>query len=302
MKTKTNPFVKAVDEIRRHKKMTIQQLTENIISTRTYHRYLNGKTDVTISTLNQLVERLNVDVVDILYYMMYVKTNEINFNEFINMIIKKEPGQTEALYHDISQTHDQLMWEQYLILDAYYLKQQFEQGKVEQDTYEKFLVKHIERVVSEPGLNIYHLAFMSLFLQSGLDHQAVTIDLLINRLLEDFYAKQRLIMYFMVVDDVMTYALKQKYRNVDLLSEMVDKLYKHAQSYHTMLMMTNCQLYYAYIHHLLGHQTLTNHHLFRYLNGRKLIRKKDEMGHEDQLVNEIFGIDSEDFLTTNELL
>ena len=79
-------YIQAVDELRRRKKISIDDFIDTITSERSYRRYLNGSLPIPLDVLEKLVTKLNVDITDILFYIFHVKQKPSGILESMKFI------------------------------------------------------------------------------------------------------------------------------------------------------------------------------------------------------------------------
>lgn len=78
----TQESIKYLDLIRRDRKMSIQALTEGIVSRRSYSRFLSNESELTFEVLSRLLERLQIPLFE---FAMYVHNQ--HFYEHLDSIL-----------------------------------------------------------------------------------------------------------------------------------------------------------------------------------------------------------------------
>ena len=75
-------YLEAIETLRKEKKLSIEDLIENITSERSYRRYLNQDLPIPLDTLEKLIFKLGVDLPDILMYVLKIKQKPSGIIEF----------------------------------------------------------------------------------------------------------------------------------------------------------------------------------------------------------------------------
>ena len=106
MKTTSQEFGLFIDNLRNSRNMSREDFVEGIVSTRQYHRYLKGETSITNNKIILLVDKLEMNFLNVyklfIYgenteyklvsniYSLILSFNYVEANKLINQLEKKE--------------------------------------------------------------------------------------------------------------------------------------------------------------------------------------------------------------------
>src|SRR5690554_1753496 len=85
-----NYFLKNIEEIRKDRNISYDDLLEDLISSRTYFRYLNNKENISLELLNYLVNKLKLTFSDLIFYNKHKITFDSPMNMFLYSLIKRD--------------------------------------------------------------------------------------------------------------------------------------------------------------------------------------------------------------------
>lgn len=81
--SKTKDFAMFIDELRESRGFTKEDLTEGIVSTRQYHRYVKGDSTLNNHVITALLERLEINTLEV--YTRFIRDNDSVYNHLIKI-------------------------------------------------------------------------------------------------------------------------------------------------------------------------------------------------------------------------
>ena len=285
-----NPYLYSIEEIRKDKHMTMADLTNGIMSIRTYQRYISENTQISLSKLNELVVRLNMNLIDILYYNMYVKKDGMNFNQYYLKAFNKNYQHFPEHYNHI-QKNGNFTEEELILMNAIYKRYEVEMSISSNTLYRTYLEENVHIIFSKKINSIYSLAFMMLYIEEFPDNTLFSLEDMLIELTRKIYTKQKVMLYFLLTDNALHFAMHSGFRDLDVFKDTLDMFYNLAFTYSAMSLLNDSNLFYAYIECRKSQIDSFDQHLFQYLNGRVILREENEYLKDKTNIYKLFHID-----------
>lgn len=90
-----------IEKFRNTKKLTIEELTKDIVSRRNYSRYLSGEIKVSFEVLSLLLNKLEISFSDFSYFIVNtIITENIEESEFLYLIVEKQFDEAFDKYYE----------------------------------------------------------------------------------------------------------------------------------------------------------------------------------------------------------
>jgi len=290
-----NIFIETIEEVRKDKKMTPQELTKGIMSVKSYRRYLKRQTSIGVNRLFKLVERLHANPNDIIAYIMFEKTGGVNFDNYLSSLIQRN-YQTSWKQFEIMSNWSVLSADQELLLLTSRKLYLGDYGTAQQkQELEEFLQDRISKHDTSQPYSMYYITFQVIYLSKFPDNPYVDLETLITLLTNPYYIKQHRLVYLMAVNGLITYAMLNQYQNITLLEPLIEAYNSIANKYGLHYMISRGILYQAYLDHLQSNQTAFEDKMFRYAASILIKGDKEEFTYYNRLIQTVFHMDLQVF-------
>ncbi len=287
-------YMKLIDDLRKRKKMTVQKLTEGIISTKTYYRYKNGHTQIRATKIYKLIERLNADIIDLLYYFVKYFNNEINIDNYLLAITRGNSEFVEKAYKTMDKS-ETVSKERVTCIKMLYNKHLFSIGKLTQVQYQEYLDLVLSEATYEHE-NLYTLLCRVIILIDSTDFNRTLATWLLKEFRDDFYYMQRVPLYLVSLNYLLMCLVTAKYSNIVEYRATLDKFNEIALMYNSKTGTDLAKLYYAYSYYIENDTNMYKQYLFQYLNTLHFTFHSDNLHNKLKLVSQVFNIDPTQFV------
>lgn len=176
-----------LDELRQEKKITVSEITSNIISERSYRRYINEHQSLPFNVFVSLVENLNYTMSDFLMYALNKTSTDFKEEIYLEHYIQQgHLDEAEKLYdamnHDDYQTYIGSLYLPVLVKKYAYLK-----GKLSKASYLAYAKSRIDmdQLFKQSVIRRQELDVLLLLLEDGhIDTQKRIIPLVYDVITE----------------------------------------------------------------------------------------------------------------------
>jgi len=285
-----NAFLNVLEEMRKDRKMSVTELVDGIASPKTYRRYLLNSSEISVTKLFHLADRLSANLHDILYYLLYDYSGGINFDNYLNHLILRNFEEVNDSYDNIEEwttiTDDQ----ETLIQVSKWMYQGRHMGKDTSKELENVFHNFVEPNITKTPYSLYFLSLLVIYYAQNPHNAKIDLDLLIDLVSKRYYAKQRNLVYLMTATGVISLAMMQSYKDIQKLKPIVALFQEFAMVNQNQYLVSRGKLYQAYICYLEGDNDKTEELLFQYANGLRLVADKTEIRAASSILQNVFGI------------
>lgn len=290
-----NIYLRVLEEIRIQNKVSLNRFIDNIVSERSYRRYLSNEETIPIDILDKLMRKEHITFIDIVIYVFTNKMIPSGIVEFMNHLYKHEFQQMEKYYTRLK-TYDR--------------------DTIELNTYVSLLVKKYEFNIDASKKTIYEQALLdqkAFFLSKGLDHNTTMAFLalyleqfgeieselkpkFLARFLDpEFYYQDLYFYYYSLSITLESYIKTNNLDDEDFL-----KLCEFSQAigyaYFDMLYQGEGDFFYSIFAKKKQGIKDWEEPLFRYLMNQKLLWKQDILSERNKFISSFFEIEIDHFI------
>jgi len=290
-------YFRVLDEIRNSRGITVSDLCDGIISERTYYRHMISDQNIRFDIFNRLADRLQIQPYEIIQYSTFVRDGDPGITRFMYRVQVHHYDDILEIYNGIlpyQEGKDGLS----LLLKAYIKKYEYLIGKIDQKKYRSYL-REIEfemRRFVLPDINVY--TFRTLYLMEfGGDSQISVVDT--AECLANSDPSIGVLFLVFSFDNLFRMILGTDLITRDLYQKMFDKMGQLIQFFPHKFFHTRYILYYCYGAKLDKDEKEVQDNLYRYLLSNVLLLGKDDYDRECKIVEDLFGIDSKNYLKSH---
>ncbi len=293
-------YITAIDEIRKDKGMSITELTDGIVSERSYYRYIKLEQDVNFELLEKFVKKLNVDLPALLIYSLYTKKKDIGARSFLTQFYRKNYDEAFPLYTQLSTLYkkedDQDRFvnesEEFIVVLAVILKKyEYLTNKCNQEEYLDILKNKFDYFFSLNDKNVNKLAFMSLFVEEFPDNKEYSLKTVFELLTDREYFKHGIILYLLSADRILQIIKGHNKFDIETYEKIAENFFYICYTYGDSTYIHDANFHKAIVHFRKGEQELYEDFLFKYLMGRVFLRKENEFERDVAIIKSVFDID-----------
>lgn len=283
-----NYFIEIIEEIRKNKKINLEDLVDNIISSRTYWRYYKYEKEAKLNVVNALINRLNVSLSDIVFFKLHTKQKIHYLNEFLLLYSREKLHECKPLYESLLNYDNES--EDYLILIHCFLrKYEMDMGIISSEQYINFLEESYKKVMLLNTDSMYTNYFYSLYLLTFKTIDDFIYSKLIHFYLDESQVSKRILLYFYFIPDVINYLLDINY-DIKVI-EKVSVNFKQSITMRPDVYKIND--YYKFqlrIDYLNNNIESFNSNMFRYIMGIRVLKNKSEYQERIKEIQSLYNI------------
>lgn len=287
-------YMTIIDDIRKQKHFSVQELTEGIMSTKTYYRYKNGKTVLTLDKLFQMINRMKVDILDLLNYFISYHHDEISIDIYVIAILQGNHNFVEKAYQTLTASVSPNK-DRSIAIELLYQKYQYHNHKKSLSDYQEHL-RNMKQEFEQNHDNIYTMLSNLILL---MDTEPFDSDLATSLLVayrDDILYKQRIPLYLISVNYLLRHSMRQGYSNMEEYKTTLELFEDLAHKYDSKTTIDLAKLYYAYYYFNTDAKQRGKEYLFQYLNSIYFTYRVDDIVEKLDIVSEVFHIDPETFV------
>ncbi len=290
----TVSYMMLIESLRKRKHLSIHDLTDGLMSTKTYHRYKTGKNAVSINTISRLVLKMNADIIDLLYYHIRYFDDNIRLESYILGMLVGEDDSVHKAYRKLRQNiADE--YDKRICIELLYHKYLHQTNMMTDEEYSIYvMLRDLE--LKDRRNNLYTL-LCKLICCIGLG--GAEVDKCTWFLKEyqkpDLY-KQKVPLYLASLDYLLGGAMTFGYSDMDLYQQTLDCFKRVAEVYESKNSVYQALMYQAYIHYKKGEMEKYEDALFQHLNYRQFILNSSYMIKSLEFIKNVFNVDPKTFL------
>ena len=253
-------YLEAVETLRKEKKLSIEDLIENITSERSYRRYLNQDLPIPLDTLEKLIFKLGVDLPDILMYVLKIKQKPSGIIEFFTYTHYQELELAKP-YYDALKNYDKDSKPLNTLVSLYVSYYEFQLNLMSIDQ-----LKHIFETnkdvfdASIPTIESLSYFVLYAYLFDDISHH----DVITSSLLEKNFYMSQILLFDIVIDQYLIVLSKQTNDQKDYI-KLAAFFFQVAHMWHDAYFIYSSHIHMAYQKYLQADETYMNdlkNHLF----------------------------------------
>lgn len=298
---KTTPFYQIIEDLRLKKNVSIDELCDGIVSTRTYYRYLNNEITIRCLTFYKLLERLHVNISELKAYFTHfsdcsihnitsvifnsVYNNKVNLNSTLEELKRDYPGKKAVN----------------ALLDGLIVKKEYETKQISTSAYIEKLESILKSLRDNEIKDSCYLFIFALLFSVNHKNSLLNISTLFN-------ADICLIHYFdsllilISLDILLSKYITLTYVDKCIFTTAYSKFKYLLPYFNVKVVYANARLYEAYFHQLNGEQDLCINCLTMYFSSISALRLDERFEEKRETAEKIFKIDMYNVFQKNKAL
>lgn len=281
-----NFFVSVIEEVRKSKRIDIEDLTEGIVSSRTYKRYVYQQKEARISIIEKLLQKLDLKFSEVIFHYIHKSTGQSDMNMFMIHFKREHFDLCQPFYIKLKNKIDEAIDYSYLI-QAYLVLYEFKLDMISSIDFTQQMVQLKDKMDALPLKTMYHHYFYILYTVFVNDNTTSILDEL-DFLLEKDNVSKRILQYLFLLPEVVKHMIKHK-----LSAKDIDKLiqvHKHALVFRQDIHCESDSFYIqALYYHYIGDELSKENVLYKYCIMQNVIGNK--LSHElMEEVNRYFNV------------
>lgn len=282
-----NDFYKIIDEVRAQKNISVDDLCENIISTRTYYRYLNGEVTIKFITFSRLIDRLHVSLSELSNFSMYFAKPDPGIMKFMVRMAFNTYKDIIPIYETLNEFISEIPDEN-LFISSMITKYKYDIKEI--DLTEA--IKQIENNVKsfQSNESIFYLFSSTLLYSISKDNKLLNINSLIDKLITFDYRLTPL--HTIIAIDLF---LNAYIDDVDINNELFTSLFKRFKDISRFFVIKQIKmdvsLFEAYIYFLNNDNDNKNTYLSKYFASLLFSYHGDFFYLKKEKIEKLFKVD-----------
>lgn len=217
-------YIRIVEEIRKDNSMSVSMLCEGIISERTYYRYLKTDKEIPYQPYIRLVDRLNIELGQIMDYIVYFQKSDSSLLRFPYRVHTLNFADVDIHYQKIKEeaiTEPPVK----LMINAYIKKYEYLIKIINQTTYIESLEGIMEEMNQHKDMGIFLVMVQSLYLEIHPSQKRIDANQVAKRLLALDY-RFAIMFYTFSIDNLLEHFMTHKGLDMRLFDQMLEQLTK----------------------------------------------------------------------------
>lgn len=286
-------FNELIEELRITNGISITELCEDIISERTYYRYINKEQAIRHDIFFKLIHKLNINFTQLFCYTFtFCDNGDPGINRFIYRIHTESFADIVPIYEKVAKFKSDNVYEQ-AIIDAYIFKYKYMTKVISVDSYRKGLETLIKRFDKDKTDNVFIKLILALYLDLEPKQTLFDANLLAGKVLETDFC-MGFFFHLLTVDNLLMTYLHHKAYKFSYFVELY-KCYENLTNYMEIkYFYLNLCLYTAYILKKQNKPIGMKKMLFKYYVGMMVLADGCKIKEHVNLLQDIFGIDVDD--------
>ena len=287
-------FWQIIEKIRKERNLSISLVCEDIISERTYYRYMRSGCEMRFDILSKLSHRLGLDSVEIVKFAFYFNKKDPGITKFLFRLQTKQFSDIEPIYQSILEHKEENLSLQKL-LNACIAKYEWIVGKIAKEDYISVLEKSLEYSSAEENNNIFILLTRVLYYEALPNNTRYSAECLAQAILKaDF--RMGFIFYVIALDCLMYSVLGSEKISIETFRLLTARFEEILELVDIKPFHMQKSLYKAYLHFLDGQIEEMKHPLFLYAMNLSVLFGGESYCQAKKKVEKLFKINLTDFL------
>lgn len=203
-----NFFISVIDDVRKSRNITIEDLTDEIISPRTYIRYVHNQQDARTLIIQKLLDRLDLKFSEVIFHYIHKASGQSDMNMFMIHFKRNHFEMCHPYYLKLKSKIDESIDYSYLI-QAYLLLYELKLKIINQDDFSSQMNLLLSKVRSLPVVSMYTHYFNILYILN-IENASMIFSEEFDFLLEEENISKRILQYLYLAPEVVKYMIKQE--------------------------------------------------------------------------------------------
>jgi transcriptional regulator with XRE-family HTH domain len=282
-------YIRVLDELRNAKGMSVSELCDNVISERTYYRYMHSVQEVKFDVFKKLAEKLGIDTYDIIHYAMFVRTGDPGITKFLYRVHIRYFNDIETFY-ELAKNYQEPHQEYRSLIQAYVKKYEAMSGRITQDEYRVYLQSLVSTIQSYAMQTVYGVGIAALYVIEFPQDPVIRIAAVLERLIEIDH-KMSLLLMIITLDLVLDKTIGTDLVDPTLLLKGVAKIEQIVPYFPHKFFLMHYYLYNAYQMQTEAKPKDRDEALYYYLSTLILLEGHEIYQTSIERVTRVFGID-----------
>jgi hypothetical protein len=265
-------YLEAVESIRKEKGISIDSFIDSITSERSYRRYLNQELSIPLDVLEKLISKLDVQIADILFYVLKIKQKPSGIIEYFTYVHYDEHDHSKPYYESLKTYHSDTVLLNTLVY-MYVSYDEYRRNIISFNDLTSILNAHQPIFdVSIPTIESLSFYVLYAFISNDLTHHA---SIMIGLLEKQFYMSQ-ILLFDIIIDQYLIVLSRFEHLSQDYIT--LSQLYfQVAHMWQDAYFMYSAQIHRAYQKFLTQDDTYTIDLLKHLFYARMLLSKEPTM-------------------------
>ncbi|MGD9910685.1 MAG: helix-turn-helix domain-containing protein [Candidatus Izemoplasmatales bacterium] len=287
-------YSKILEEVRKSKKMSISDLCENIISERTYFRYMKDDQFIKYETFAKLALRLGMEPYEAIQYATFIRKGDPGVTRFIYRVNSKQFFDIEEIYERLIPYHE-VVEEYDVLLQAYLNKYRYQSNRISKEEYLARLNLSIHFFHNIPLSNIYSLAFHALFLEQSPHSEWIDI-VTYTEFLVKYDHSMGILLYAVTLDLITQIVYANNLVDISLFQKIVDKQAVILQFFPQKYFMTRYGLCYVHSMYNQGKFDEVQKELYQTLISLSVMFSSTQLKEQIDKIEKLYDINAIEFM------
>lgn len=255
-----------LDEIRKSKNVSVSDLCQNIISERTYYRYLKGNSTIKFEIYNQLMKRLNASINDVIYYSFFVRKGDPGLTRFTyrqHLRYHKDINDVYVSVKDYQPENKVLQ----IVFNVSLRRYEYSIGKLTKKEFRSFYESILTEIKEVDMPNIFATYVYSMFFidfPNDIHSSDQTLDEIIGYILA-FNRGESIIFAMNTMDNILKLVTEKVMVNKLIYKNLVNKFQETVDIFTVKYYLMRFQLYKAYLFKIEDKKNQMKEYLLRYI-------------------------------------
>lgn len=241
----TTLYLEAVESLRKEKGLSIEALIEDVTSERSYRRYIQQELPIPLHVLEKLILKLDVDLPDILIYVLKVKNKPSGIIEFFTYVHYQELELSKPFYLNLKNyDKDTPLLNTLVMLYMNYYDYQRSDLNLEQ-LHAIFDSHRVIFDITMPTIESLSYFILCAYLFDDLTYHDVIVSSLLEK---NFYMSQ--ILLFDIIIDQYLIVLSRLNQHLDDYLKLSALFFQLSHAWHDSYFIYSAHIHQAYLKYL----------------------------------------------------
>lgn len=218
----SNNYLQIVEEIRKDSRISVSELCNGIISERTYYRYLQSHNDIPYHTFIRLIDRLNIEICQLMDYFMYFQKSDSSIARFPYRVHTLNFDDIDIHYNRIKEEVIELL-PMRLLVTAYIRKYEYLIETLSKEDYIDSLEHILDDFKDQKEPGIFLCSVQILYLEVNPEQRRFDIYQVAKKMLEFDY-HFAIMFYTFSLDTLLQVLMGYPNINIDVFDQLLDRL------------------------------------------------------------------------------
>lgn len=287
-------FWQIIEKVRKNRHLSIAKLCENIISERTYFRYLKSKKELQVDVFVQITKRLGLGTVEIVKHAFYFHKQDPGLTKFVFRLHNRYFKDIVPIYHSLIQYHDQNPDIDNL-RQAVLSKYEYITNQITKDQYVAMLENLIYSTQSLNNTGIFILLVRILYYEICPNNNLYTAEDLTEQILHTDF-RLGAIFYVIALDTLMYTIIGTDKVTLESFRKLTSRFEQFVELVDIKPLRMQKAFYQAYLHLIDSNYEEMENQLYLYATNSLVVFNGKAHAESVQKVKQLFNIDITSFV------